>query len=73
MLALCSGVPIGCPSPPKGVLLACRFTAGAVEDREMACSAQLGLASYANKVFTFGLFEGAIRHFHRNLGAAIET
>jgi phenylpropionate dioxygenase-like ring-hydroxylating dioxygenase large terminal subunit len=47
--------------------------AGAVEDREMACSAQRGLASQANKVFTFGLFEGAIRHFHRNLWAAIET
>jgi hypothetical protein len=25
-LPLCSGVPIGCRSPPKGVLFACRFT-----------------------------------------------
>jgi phenylpropionate dioxygenase-like ring-hydroxylating dioxygenase large terminal subunit len=46
-------------------------TAGAAEDREMACSAQRGLASQANQVLTFGLFEGAICHFHRNLGAAI--
>jgi len=46
--------------------------AGAAEDREMACSAQRGLASRANEVLTFGLFEGAIGHFHRNLDAAIE-
>jgi phenylpropionate dioxygenase-like ring-hydroxylating dioxygenase large terminal subunit len=46
-------------------------TAGAVEDREMACAAQRGLATRANDVFTFGLFEGAIRHFHRNLEAAM--
>jgi hypothetical protein len=46
-------------------------TAGAAEDREMACAAQRGLASGANESFVFGLFEGAIRHFHRNLDAAI--
>ncbi|HEY3149463.1 MAG TPA: SRPBCC family protein [Dongiaceae bacterium] len=40
---------------------------GAAEDRDMACAAQRGLAARANDVFTFGLFEGAIRHFHRNL------
>jgi len=39
----------------------------------MACAAQRGLASKANEVFTFGLFEGAIRHFHQNLAAAIAT
>ena len=48
-------------------------TAGTVEDREMSCRAQRGLAANANQVFTFGLFEGAIRHFHRNLAAAIEA
>lgn len=46
-------------------------TAGATEDREMACAAQHGHASKANEVFTFGLFEGAIRHFHQNLAAAM--
>ncbi len=47
-------------------------TAGAAEDREMACAAQRGLASRANAHFTFGLFEGAIKHFHRNLSAVID-
>ena len=46
-------------------------TAGALEDREVACAAQRGLATRANEVFTFGLFEGAIRHFHQNLEAAL--
>jgi len=46
-------------------------TAGAAEDRELACAAQRGLASKANEVLTFGLFEGAIRHFHQNLAAAM--
>jgi phenylpropionate dioxygenase-like ring-hydroxylating dioxygenase large terminal subunit len=41
--------------------------AGAKEDREVACSAQKGLSTGANQVFTFGLFEGAIRHMHLNL------
>ncbi len=45
--------------------------AGAIEDREVACAAQRGLASRANRHFTFGLFEGAIRHFHQQLDAAI--
>jgi len=47
-------------------------TAGAAEDREMACAAQRGLASRANDHCTFGLFEGAIRHFHQNLAAIID-
>jgi phenylpropionate dioxygenase-like ring-hydroxylating dioxygenase large terminal subunit len=41
--------------------------AGSIEDREVACSAQKGLSTGANQVFTFGLFEGAIRHLHVNL------
>ena len=45
---------------------------GTAEDREMASAIQRGLATGANEAFTFGLFEGAIRHFHRNLAAAIE-
>ena len=47
-------------------------TAGTVEDRQMGSAIQRGLAARANDVFTFGLFEGGSRHFHRNLGAAIE-
>jgi phenylpropionate dioxygenase-like ring-hydroxylating dioxygenase large terminal subunit len=47
-------------------------TAGTAEDREMAEAIQRGLATRANDVFTFGLFEGAIRDFHRNLAKAIE-
>jgi phenylpropionate dioxygenase-like ring-hydroxylating dioxygenase large terminal subunit len=47
--------------------------AGTNEDREMICGAQRRLATNANDAFTFGLFEGAIRHFHRNLAAALAT
>jgi phenylpropionate dioxygenase-like ring-hydroxylating dioxygenase large terminal subunit len=46
--------------------------AGAAEDREMACSIQCGLASGANEAFEFGLFEGLISHFHRNLHELID-
>jgi phenylpropionate dioxygenase-like ring-hydroxylating dioxygenase large terminal subunit len=46
--------------------------AGAVEDREVACAIQRGLASRANEFFEFGRFEGAIGHFHRALHAALE-
>jgi len=46
--------------------------AGAVEDREVACAIQRGLASRANEFFEFGRFEGAIGHFHRGLHAALE-
>ena len=45
--------------------------AGALEDREVTCAAQRGLATRANEFFTFGLFEGAIRHFHKQLDAEI--
>jgi phenylpropionate dioxygenase-like ring-hydroxylating dioxygenase large terminal subunit len=41
---------------------------GAVEDRDIACAVQIGLASGANEVLEFGRFEGAITHFHRQLG-----
>ena len=47
-------------------------TAGTAEDREMASAIQRGLATRANDAFTFGLFEGGSRHFHRNLAAMIE-
>ncbi len=46
--------------------------AGAAEDREVACSIQRGLASGGNEFFEFGLFEGAIGHFHRTLQAALD-
>jgi phenylpropionate dioxygenase-like ring-hydroxylating dioxygenase large terminal subunit len=45
--------------------------AGLEEDRAVQIAVQRGLAARANEVFTFGLFEGAIRHFHRNLAAAL--
>jgi hypothetical protein len=47
-------------------------TEGTAEDREMASAIQRGLATGANDVFTFGLFEGGSRHFHKNLAAMIE-
>ena len=46
---------------------------GAVEDRDVACAIQRTLASGANDYFEFGLFEGAIAHFHRTLDAAIDA
>jgi phenylpropionate dioxygenase-like ring-hydroxylating dioxygenase large terminal subunit len=46
--------------------------AGAAEDREVACAIQRSLGSGANEFFEFGLFEGAIGHFHRVLQAAID-
>lgn len=45
--------------------------AGALEDRDVVCAAQRCLTSGANKFFTFGLFEGGIRHFHQQLSAAL--
>jgi phenylpropionate dioxygenase-like ring-hydroxylating dioxygenase large terminal subunit len=45
--------------------------AGAAEDQEVVCSVQRGLASGANEFLEFGLFESAIGHFHRALGAAL--
>jgi phenylpropionate dioxygenase-like ring-hydroxylating dioxygenase large terminal subunit len=44
---------------------------GAIEDRDVSLAIQRGLASGANDFFEFGLFEGAIGHFHRTLHAAI--
>jgi len=46
--------------------------AGATEDREVALAIQRGLASGGNEFFEFGLFEGLIGHFHRNLQAALD-
>jgi len=48
-------------------------SAGAEEDREVVASVQRGIASGANTHFEFGLFEGAIRHFHKNLHALIDA
>ena len=44
---------------------------GAREDLEVVLSIQRSLASGANEHFTFGHFESAIAHFHRNLEAAL--
>jgi len=46
---------------------------GAAEDREVVCAIQRGINSGANDAFTFGHFESAICHFHRNLTAALQT
>jgi phenylpropionate dioxygenase-like ring-hydroxylating dioxygenase large terminal subunit len=40
---------------------------GAVEDLAMAEAVQAGLATGANDVLTFGRFEAALAHFHRQL------
>jgi phenylpropionate dioxygenase-like ring-hydroxylating dioxygenase large terminal subunit len=45
---------------------------GAAEDREVICAIQRSLGSGANEFFEFGLFEGAIGHFHRVLQAALD-
>jgi len=45
---------------------------GAAEDRAVIRAIQVGLGSGANSVFTFGLFESAIVHFHRSLDAMLE-
>jgi phenylpropionate dioxygenase-like ring-hydroxylating dioxygenase large terminal subunit len=47
--------------------------AGAAEDREVTCAIQRGLGSGANEYFEFGLFEGLIGHFHRNLHELIDN
>ncbi|MGH7785694.1 MAG: aromatic ring-hydroxylating oxygenase subunit alpha [Candidatus Binatia bacterium] len=47
--------------------------AGAAEDREVVCAIQRSLASGANEFFEFGLFEAAIVHFHRTLGAMLDA
>jgi phenylpropionate dioxygenase-like ring-hydroxylating dioxygenase large terminal subunit len=44
---------------------------GAGEDRDMVCGIQRGMAAGANDVFTFGRFESAIVHLHKNLNAAL--
>jgi len=54
---------------PRGVSL---VDAGGAEDRAVCAAIQAGLASGANEYFEFGRFEGAIRHFHRALDAAID-
>jgi phenylpropionate dioxygenase-like ring-hydroxylating dioxygenase large terminal subunit len=45
---------------------------GAAEDLAVAQAVQAGLASGANDVLTFGRFEGAIGHFHRQLDSLVE-
>jgi phenylpropionate dioxygenase-like ring-hydroxylating dioxygenase large terminal subunit len=46
--------------------------AGAQEDNAVAAGIQRSLASDANQYFEFGLFEGAVTHFHRSLEAALD-
>ncbi len=45
---------------------------GAPEDRALTESVTRAMASGANEHFTFGHFESALVHFHRNLHAALE-
>ena len=44
---------------------------GAEEDRAVIASIQRSLAANPREFFEFGLFEGAIGHFHRELAAAL--
>jgi phenylpropionate dioxygenase-like ring-hydroxylating dioxygenase large terminal subunit len=44
---------------------------GGAEDQAVVLAIQRSLGSGANECFTFGRFEAAIAHFHRNLGAAL--
>ena len=46
---------------------------GLAEDRAVVCDIQRSIGSRANEAFTFGLFEGAISHFHRSLAAVLEA
>jgi len=46
---------------------------GSAQDRQAAEAIQRGLASGANEFFEFGLYEGAIVHFHRNLTALVDA
>ncbi len=45
---------------------------GAEEDRALVESIQRSIGSGANESFTFGHYESAIVHFHRNLDAALK-
>lgn len=45
---------------------------GIAEDRDMARAIQRGMASGGNAYFEFGLFEGAITHFHQGLHAELD-
>lgn len=44
---------------------------GAEEDRAMVMAIQHGMQGDANDAFTFGRFEAAIAHFHKNMAAAL--
>jgi len=44
---------------------------GAAEDRAVVAAIQRGIGSGANDYFTFGRFESAIVHFHRELDSAL--
>jgi len=46
---------------------------GALEDVELVTSIQRSIGSGANEHFTFGHFESAIVHFHRNLAKALAS
>ncbi len=68
--------PLTNPGDDEGGRLAKRDAAfvndtGSVEDFMVVSSIQKGLDSGASEHFTFGHFEGAITHFHRNLSSAI--
>jgi phenylpropionate dioxygenase-like ring-hydroxylating dioxygenase large terminal subunit len=47
--------------------------AGAAEDRMVVTAVQKGLHSGANEVLTFGLFEGALTHLHREIDETIRA
>ncbi len=69
VLAAGGGEPDGEARSTGGLSL---VDAGAAEDQAVACAIQRGLASGANEFFEFGLFEGAIGHFHRTLHSMLD-
>jgi phenylpropionate dioxygenase-like ring-hydroxylating dioxygenase large terminal subunit len=62
------------PDNPDATAMALQFLdAGVVEDRAMASAIQRSLAGGGNETFEFGRFEGALTHFHRSLGEALDA
>jgi hypothetical protein len=47
------------------------IVAAKAEDRFVVSANQKGIRSGANTHLTFGLFEGAIRHFHKTLSEKV--
>ena len=65
---------IGQPQAQESLARDLQFIeAGSAQDRHAAEAIQVGLDSGANEFFEFGLYEGGIVHFHRNLDVALRS